>query len=100
MSQLYSKVKLYLENNSQEWNDTKVELQNDGNGDYIKKWTYDIAKPTDAQLSAVESDADKMERNAVVDQTRINAYGNLADQLDEIYHDIDMENKNTKNKNR
>lgn len=69
--------------------ETDVILENNGNGDYIKEWNLDIAKPTDAQLSAVESDADKMERNANVDATRINAYGSLADQLDEIYHDID-----------
>lgn len=69
--------------------ETDVILENNGNGDYIKEWNLDIAKPTDAQLSAVESDADKMERNANVDVTRVKAYGNIADQLDEIYHDID-----------
>ena len=69
--------------------ETDVILENNGNGDYIKEWNLDIAKPTDAQLSAVETDADKMERNFDVDETRVKAYGNIADQLDEIYHDID-----------
>ena len=68
--------------------DRDVILQDDGDGVYIKEWNLDIAKPTDAQLSAVESDADKMDRNAKVDAIRRNAYGNIEDQLDEIYHDI------------
>ena len=46
MATLYTKTKLYLEANSKIWNDTKVSLQNDGSGDYIKSWSYDIAKPT------------------------------------------------------
>jgi len=87
MASLSSKIKKYVNSDVDFTSD--VILQDDGNGVYIKEWNLDIAKPTDAQLLAVESDADKMERNATVDATRRNAYGNLADQLDEIYHDID-----------
>ena len=87
MATLSNKIKKYV--NAEIDFTSDVILQDDGNGAYIKKWNLDIAKPTDAQLSAVESDADKMERNAIVDATRRNAYGNIADQLDEIYHDID-----------
>ena len=87
MATLSNKIRKYVGSEVDFINDVK--LQNDGNGDYIKEWNLDIAKPTDAQLSAVESDADKMERNANVDVTRVKAYGNIADQLDEIYHDID-----------
>lgn len=87
MAKLKNKIIKYV--NSEVDFDNDVKLQNDGNGDYIKEWNLDIAKPTDAQLSAVEDDADKMERNANVDRTRVKAYGNIADQLDEIYHDID-----------
>jgi len=86
MASLASKIIQYV-GSKINW-EKDVLLQDDGNGAYIKEWNLDIAKPTDAQLSAVESDADKMERNANVDATRINAYGNIADQLDEIYHDI------------
>ena len=49
MAILYTKVKLYLEANSKTWDDTKVSLQNnsDGNGDFISSWTYDgLEKPT------------------------------------------------------
>ena len=92
MATLNTKVKKYLEANSKTWDAEKnnIVFQNDGSGDYIKSWNVsDLNKPTDAQLSAVEDDADKMERNGNVDATRINTYGNIADQLDEIYHDID-----------
>ena len=57
MSNLSTKVKLYLETNSKTWDDTKVSLQNDsdGNGDYIKSWTYDIAQPTADQIASYET---------------------------------------------
>jgi|TARA_E500000318_G_scaffold97826_1_gene98759 hypothetical protein len=87
MATLSNKIKLYV--NAEVDFNSDVILQDDGNGAYIKEWNLDIAQPTDAQLSAVESDADKMERNLNVDQERINAYGNIKDQLDEIYHNID-----------
>ena len=87
MASLSNKIKKYV--NAEIDFTSDVILQDDGNGAYIKEWNLDIAKPTDAQLSAVESDADKMERNLNVDQQRINSYGNIGDQLDEIYHNID-----------
>jgi exosome complex RNA-binding protein Rrp4 len=61
----------------------------DGNGAYIKEWNLDIAQPTDAQLSAQESAADTEEANSVVRSTRRTAYGDIGEQLDEIYKDID-----------
>ncbi len=49
MATLYTKVKLYIEENSATWDNTKVSLQNDsdGKGDYISSWTYSFSKPTD-----------------------------------------------------
>ncbi len=91
MAQLYTKVKLYLEANSKTWDDTKVSLQNDsdGKGDYIKSWSYDIAEPTAEQLATYESSAQTEENNNVIRHTRRTAYGDIGDQLDEIYKDID-----------
>ncbi len=91
MAQLYTKVKLYLEANSKTWDDTKVSLQNDsdGKGDYIKSWSYDIAEPTAEQLATYESSAQTEENNNTIRGTRKSAYGNIGDQLDEIYKDID-----------
>ena len=90
MSVLATKVKKYLEANSKTWDDTKVSLQNDTGTDYIKSWSYDgLAKPTDDQLNSYNSTATTEENNNVIRDTRRLAYGNIGDQLDEIYKDID-----------
>ena len=60
-----------------------------GQGAYIKEWNLDIAQPTDEQLASYETAANTAESNAQVDATRKAAYGDIGDQLDEIYHDID-----------
>ena len=69
--------------------DVMLQDDSDGNGAYIKEWNLDIAQPTDAQLSAQESAANKEEANAQVRSTRRSAYGDIGEQLDEIYKDID-----------
>ena len=89
---LYTNVKLYLEANSKtvaEFNNN-ILLQNDGSGDYIKFWNVDgLAKPTDEQLETYNSAATTEENNNVIRATRKSAYGDIGDQLDEIYKDID-----------
>ena len=94
MAQLYTKVKLYLEANSKTWEAEKdnMILQNDsdGNGDYIHTWNVSgLAKPTDSQLASYETAGNTEESNISVRATRKAAYGNIGDQLDEIYKDID-----------
>jgi hypothetical protein len=68
-----------------------VMLQDDSNGQgaYIKEWNLDIAQPTDEQLASYETAADTEEANNVVRSTRRTAYGDIGEQLDEIYKDID-----------
>ena len=91
MASLSSKVSKYAADNGVASIDfTKdVLLQDDSNGQgpYIKEWNLDIAKPTDAQLSAVEAAADLSERQNAVRATRRASYGDLGDQLDMQYHD-------------
>ena len=93
MAQLSTKIKSYCEANGVSNVDftTDVKLQDDSNGQgaYIKEWNLNIAQPTDAQLASYETAANTAESNATVDATRRNEYGNIGDQLDEIYHDID-----------
>jgi hypothetical protein len=55
----------------------------------LRSGIYHIAQPTDAQLSAQETAANKEEANNVVRSTRRTAYGDIGEQLDEIYKDID-----------
>ena len=93
MASLATKVKLYCEANSKTVDFTKdVLLQNDsdGKGDYIKEWNVSgLDKPTDEQLAAQETAANTEEANNKVRDTRKAAYGDIVDQIDEIYKDID-----------
>ena len=91
MASLYTKVQLYLKDNSKTWDDTKVSLQNvlDERGDFIASWSYDIDKPTAEQLASYETAGNTEESNNKVRSTRKAAYGDIGEQLDEIYKDID-----------
>ncbi len=91
---LYYKVKKYLEANSKTVSEFKqnIILQNDsdGNRDYIKTWNVSgLAKPTDEQLATYESAATTEENNVIIKRTRKSAYGDIGEQLDEIYKNID-----------
>ena len=87
MAQLYTKTKLYLEANSKTWDDTKVELQDDGDGAYIKLWNYDIAKPTAEQIASYETAGNAAETNAGIDATRQTQYLSWQQQMEMIYKD-------------
>jgi len=93
MANLSTKIKMYAAANGVAevdfTKDVMLQDDSDGNGAYIKEWNLDIAQPTDAQLSAQESAANKEEANNVVRSTRRTAYGDIGEQLDEIYKDID-----------
>ena len=93
MANLSTKIKMYCDANGVSevdfTKDVMLQDDSDGKGAYIKEWNLDIAQPTDAQLSAQESAANKEEANNVVRSTRRTAYGDIGEQLDEIYKDID-----------
>ena len=89
MATLYTKVKLYIEANSETWDNTKVSLQNnsDGKGDYISSWTYSFSKPTDSQIASYETAGNTAESNAAIDAKRRTEYLPFEDQLEMIYKD-------------
>ena len=93
MASLYTKVKLYCEANSKTVDFTKdVLLQDDsdGKGPYIKEWNVSgLDKPTDSQLAAQEAAGNTEEANNTVRATRRAAYGDIGDQLDEMYKSFD-----------
>ena len=93
MAQLSTKIKAYVEAAGKTVDFQKdVLLQDDsnGNGPYIKEWNIaGLAQPSDADLVGHEAAGDTTEANNVVRSTRKEAYGNIGDQLDEIYKDID-----------
>jgi hypothetical protein len=92
MANLSTKIKIWCANNGVSEvdfsKDVMLQDDSDGNGAYIKEWNLDIAQPTDAQLSAQESAANTEEANNQVRSTRRTAYGDIGEQLDEIYKDI------------
>ena len=95
MAQLSTKIKLYCEANSKTANfgpggNVTLQDDSDGKGPYIKSWTVDgLAKPTDEQIASYETAGNTEESNNQVRATRKAAYGDIGDQLDEIYKDMD-----------
>ena len=93
MASLATKVIAYVEAAGKTVDFSKdVLLQDDsqGAGPYIKEWNIaGLAQPTDADLAAHDAAGDITETNNGVRKTRKAAYGNIGDQLDEIFKDID-----------
>ena len=93
MASLATKVKLYCEANSKTVDFTKdVLLQDDsdGKGPYIKEWNVSgLDKPTDEKLATYETAGNTEETNNTVRSTRRAAYGDIGDQLDEMYKSFD-----------
>ena len=95
MASLSTKVKLYCEANSKtadfgSGGNVSLQDDSDGKGPYIASWSVDgLTKPTDAQLAAHDTAGDTEETNNTVRSTRKAAYGDIGDQLDEIFKDID-----------
>ena len=95
MSSLSTKVSLYCTANSKTADfgpggNVSLQDDSDGKGPYIKSWSVSgLDKPTDDQLATYETVGNTEEKNNTVRATRKAAYGDIGDQLDEIYKDID-----------
>lgn len=94
MAFLANKVDLYLQANGKtlvgERKNILIQNDSDGAGDYIKEWNVSgLAEPTAEQIASYDSAADVYEVNEGVRDTRRAAYGDIGDQLDEIFKDID-----------
>jgi hypothetical protein len=93
MAQLSTKIKEYCKANGVSdvdfLNDVKLQDDSNGQGAYISEWNLDIAQPTDEQLTSYETAGNTEESNNAVRATRKNLYGDIGEQLDEIYKDID-----------
>ena len=93
MATYNTKIKLYCEANSKVADfgpNGNIVLQNDGSGDYIHTWSVDgLAQPSDSQLASYDTAGNTEESTNNVRATRRAAYGDIGDQLDEIYKDID-----------
>lgn len=85
MASLSSKIKQYVNSEVDFRSDVILQNDSDGRGDYIKEWNLDIAQPTQAQLDALESQAQTYENNQQIISTRKSLYGSWESQLEEIY---------------
>ena len=95
MASLSTKVSLYCTANSKTADfgpggNVALQDDSDGNGPYIKTWSVDgLDKPTDAILANYETAGNTEETNNTVKSTRKALYGDIGDQLDEIFKNID-----------
>ena len=95
MASLSTKVSLYCTANSKtadfgSGGNVTLQDDSDGNGPYIKTWSVSgLAQPTTDQLATYETAGNTQETNNTVKSTRKAAYGDIGDQLDEIFKDID-----------
>lgn len=63
MAELSTKIKLYVNADIDFKSD--VILKDEGQGAYIAEWNLEKAKPTDAQLNALEAQAKEYEANLI-----------------------------------
>lgn len=95
MAELSTKIKLYIEANSATWDNTKVSLQDDsdGNGVYIKTWTYSFTQPTDSQIASYETAGNTYEQDLITNKTnniasaktKLEALGLSVDEIKEAF---------------
>lgn len=99
MAELSTKIKLYAKAKGVAEVDflKDVRLRDDGKGAYIEEWNLKITKPTDKELTSYDTSGNTEEANDKVRMTRKLAYGDIGEQLDEIYKDIDAWKSRIKN---
>ena len=85
MANLSTKIKLYANQEVDFLKDVILQDNSDGKGVFIAEWNLPIAKPTQAQLDALETQATTYENNEKIKATRKSLYGSWDKQLEEIY---------------
>ena len=94
MAQLSTKISLYCKAKGKSYidftKDVLLQDDSDGKGAYIKEWNVSgVDKPSDSDLASYETAGNTEEKNNTVRATRRAAYGDIGDQLDEIYKSFD-----------
>ena len=93
MASLFTKIKLYLEANGKTVDELHlggtIKLFKSGGVEAIESWNLSgVTKPTDSQIASYETAANTEESNNVIRATRKRAYGDIGEQLDQLYHDM------------
>jgi hypothetical protein len=70
MAQLSTKIKQYVNAEVDFTSDVMLQDDSNGKGAYIKEWNLSIAKPTQEQLDALETQAQTYENNQQIIATR------------------------------
>ena len=87
MINLHEKIEIYLGRKPDFENEviTQNDMIDGVSNPYIKEWNVDgVAKPTDAQLDALSSQATTLENNAIAVANRQKEYGSIASQIEFI----------------
>ena len=84
MANLSTKIKLYANREIDFSKDVRLQDDSNGLGPYIKEWNLDIAQPTEAQLNALETQANDYEYNQGQIQKRQIEYGSPSEQMEFI----------------
>jgi len=87
MASLSSKIREYVNAEVDFTKDVLLQDDSNGKGAYIKEWNLDIAKPTMAQLDALETEAQALEKLQTILSTRATSYPSIQEQLDMQYWD-------------
>jgi hypothetical protein len=81
MANLSTKIKLYANQKIDFIKDVILQDNSDGKGVFIAEWNLSIAKPTQEQLDALETQAQTYENNQQIIATRKKLYGTWESQL-------------------
>ena len=87
MNNIINKIKAYLDRTPDFIEEVKLQddMVDGSSNPYIKEWNAtDKAKPTDAQLDALSSQATTLENNAIAVANRQKEYGSIASQIEFI----------------
>jgi len=84
MANLSTKIKLYANREIDFRKDVLLQDDSNGLGAYIKEWNLDITQPTEAQLNALETQANDYEYNQGQIQKRQIEYGSPSEQMEFI----------------
>jgi len=91
MANLSNKIKIYANKEIDFLKDVIIKNDADSNRDYIAEWNLNIAKPTEAQLNALEEQANEVERLNLVKANRANEYPDFKEYLDGIVKSDDAQ---------
>ena len=85
MNNLSNKITAYLGSKPDFTKEVKLQDDSDGKGAYIAEWNItEKPKPTDAELNALEDEAQTMSDNAEAISNRMSEYGSVESQIEFI----------------